>query len=79
MKGWHDWPDYTTGASVKQLSTMSNLALSYISRCVLLRHMGKIDELLAGTIDVVVMPDGRLKAKGDGNGLGMDLVPKTFY
>ena len=38
-----------------------------------------VDELLAGSMDVEVLPDGTLRAKDDGRTLGMKLEPKTFY
>lgn len=38
----------------------------------------KLDELLAGSMDVEFMPDGRIKRKGS-KGKGTELNEHTFY
>jgi len=38
-----------------------------------------IEELMSGSIDVQVLPDGRIVAKNNDRQIGMRLEPKTFY
>lgn len=42
------------------------------------KSLAKVDELLAGSMDVEFMPDGRIKRKGS-KGKGTELDEHTFY